>query len=109
MVKSTDKSPKHRKSKTTLESLTPSNEQLSTVNTLSKMNEQSRKSKNKNKNKNKNSKHHKHERKTSNTSNKNRKNSSSPLAASRPRPTSVHLDWEDLFSSDGEERTNLKL
>jgi len=113
MFKLTDKSPKHRKSKTNLESLTTSNEQLSTVNTLSKSNEPSRKSKNKNKNKNKNNnKHHKHDRKSTNPSpsTKNEKNfPANPITNNtRPRPTSVHLDWEDLFSSDGEERTNHK-
>jgi len=56
--------------------------------------------KSKNKNKNKNSKHHKREHKSS-TSSKSQKNTSSIS----PRQASLELDWEDLFSSDGEAKT----
>jgi len=75
----------------------------STPHTPSSSTEPHRKNKNKSKNKSKNTtKHHKHDRKSPTSS--KQKNSSS-LAVP---PTSVQLDWEDLFSSDGEEKTTTK-
>jgi len=99
----------HKSNKNKIDSTQPSNdslnhsqEPLSSVNhTPSSSTEPHRKNKSKNKNK-KGSKHHKHDRKSSTSSKP--KNSSS-LAVP---PTSVQLDWEDLFSSDGEEKTTTK-
>jgi len=80
----------------------PCQETQSATHTPSSSPEPHRKNKSKNKNKNKNnSKHHKHEHKSTSSKQKN----SSSLAA---HPTSVQLDWEDLFSSDGEEKTTTK-
>ncbi|ORX87234.1 Pkinase-domain-containing protein [Anaeromyces robustus] len=121
-IKLTDKPQKHRKHKTNIEStlefstslnmnkLKSSNNELlpgSTEvvnhlknNTLSSSYVESnhRKIKTKNKNKNSNKKHSKNENKKSINSLKNSK-----------KPASVQLDWEDLFSSDGEEKTTTTL
>jgi len=112
---------------TKLTNVTHSNDRLSltTANTPINKNTHSNSnssSKNKNKNKNNNNKthnkHHKNEHNRKSTksnsktksdinNNKNHKNNtiSTAISITPVKPSSIQLDWEDLFSSDGEEKT----
>ncbi|ORX42767.1 hypothetical protein BCR36DRAFT_587038 [Piromyces finnis] len=76
----------------------------STANVTSEMHRKN-KSKSKNKNKNNSKHHHKHDHKHKSTTSSKQNQPKSTTSHVNPPPTSVQLDWEDLFSSDGEEKT----